>query len=209
MATDFKKTDKHLYGASRRPEIFDVPEMVFVAVDGRGDPNTSPRYAAALAALYAVAYTVKMSKMTAVQPAGYFDFVVPPLEGLWTSDAGPYVTGVTDKASFVWTAMIRLPEFVTDEVFGQVLTQVAAKKPEVDTSVARRWVHSEGLCAQILHTGPYDDEPATVHTLESFVTESGHRTDLAGGRRHHEIYLADPRRTAPEKLRTIIRVPIV
>ena len=208
MAIDFKKTQKELYQPGSKPSIIKVPEMTFIMVDGRGDPNTSEAYQAALEVLYGLSYAVKMSKMGGNQPDGYYDFVVPPLEGLWSTDSGDFEPGTTDKGSFCWTSMIRMPEYVTAEVFETAKSSLAKKKPALDSSIARLEVFDEGLCAQVMHTGSYDDEPATILALKAFVADSGYRLDLSEKRRHHELYLNDPRKTAPEKLKTIIRYPI-
>lgn len=205
---DYKKTEKHLY-QPKKPAIVQVPEMVFFAVDGRGDPNTSPAYQEALELLYGLSFTVKMSKMGGETPAGYFDYVVPPLEGLWwTEEPGFDGRGDVDKSKFVWTSLIRQPDFVTEEVFAWAREQLAGKKPGLDLSRARLWRWEEGLCAHVLHVGPYDTEPETIGRLDAFLTEEGYEADFAPGRFHHEIYLGDPRRTAPEKLRTVIRHPV-
>ena len=203
---DYKKTEKHLY-LPKAPAIVEVPEMVFFAVDGQGDPNTSPAYGEALEILYGLSFTVKMSKMGGEQPEGYFEYVVPPLEGLWWTEGTAFdVSG--DKNAFCWTSMIRQPDFVTEDVFLWAKEKLAEKKPGLDLSKARflRW--EEGLCAHLLHTGPYDAEAASVSRLEAFIREQGCAQDFSGVRRHHEIYLSDPRRTAPEKLRTVIRHPV-
>ena len=209
MAVDFKKTQKELYQPGAKPSIIEVPEMVFIMVDGRGDPNTSAVYQTAVEVLYGLSYAVKMSKMGGNQPAGYYDFVVPPLEGLWSTDTGDFENGITDKSAFYWTSMIRMPGFVTAEVFEAAKKSLAKKKPNLDSSMARLEVFNEGLCAQVLHTGSYDSEPATIHALKIFITDSGYRLDLSEKRKHHEIYLGDPRKTAPDKLKTIIRYPII
>ena len=208
MAIDFKKTQKELYQPGEKPSIIEVPEMVFVMVDGRGDPNTSETYKAALEVLYGLAYSVKMSKIGGNQPEGYYDFVVPPLEGLWSADAGEYEPGVTEKSAFVWTAMIRMPEFVTPEAFEAAKKSLAKKKPGLDPSIARLELFNEGLCAQIMHTGSYDSEPATIQALKTFIADSGYSLDFSEKRRHHELYLNDPNKTAPDKLKTIIRYPL-
>ena len=205
---DYKKAEKHLY-LPKKPAIVDVPEMVFFAVDGAGDPNTSVSYAEALALLYGLSFTVKMSKMGGGMPAGYFDYVVPPLEGLWwTETPGFDGRAPADKSAFHWTSLIRQPDFVTEEVFAWAKDALEKKKPELDTGRVRflRW--REGLCAHVLHTGPYDDEPGTLDRLEAFAAEEGYRPDHSETRRHHEIYLSDPRKTAPEKLRTVLRMPV-
>lgn len=205
---DYKKTEKHLY-LPKKPSIVEVPEMVFFAVDGRGDPNTAPDYREAMELLYGLSFTVKMSKMGGEEPAGYFEYVVPPLEGLWwTEEPGFDGRAPADKSRFLWTSMIRQPDFVTEEVFAWAQKRLAKKKPELDVSKARflRW--EEGLCAHVLHVGPYDTEPETIHRLDDFLAGQGYAADFSGTRRHHEIYLGDPRRTAPEKLRTVIRHPV-
>ena len=208
MAIDFKKTQKELYQPGTKPSIIEVPEMVFIMVDGCGDPNTSEAYQTALEVLYGLAYAVKMSKMGGNQPGGYFDFVVPPLEGLWSTESGDFEPGITEKSAFIWTSMIRMPEFVAPDVFETAKKSLAKKKPALDTSIARLEVFNEGLCAQVMHIGPYDSEPATIDSLKTFIVDSGYRLDLSEKRRHHEVYLGDPRKTAPEKLKTIIRYPI-
>ena len=178
-------------------------------VDGKGDPNTSADYKQAVELLYALSYAIKMSPKRGDVPNGYFDYVVPPLEGLWwlEHDEQP-VDGVLDKSLFNWTAMIRQPDFVTSEVYERALAVVSQKKPELDGSRARLAIFSEGLCGQILHIGTYDDEPETIKRLDAFIIASGYRVDISETRKHHEIYLNDPRRTAPDKLKTIIRHPI-
>jgi hypothetical protein len=208
MAFDFKKEYKALYAPTIEPSVVNVPDMTFIMVDGKGDPNASAEYKAALEVLYGLSYGVKMSKMGDAQPEGYFDFVVPPLEGLWWNTDGGVVTDIADKDNFCWTSMIRQPDFVTPEVFENIKTAVAKKKAGLDLSLARLQKFSEGLCAQILHIGSYDDEPRSAAILERFIDESGYASDFSATRRHHEIYLSDPRKTAPEKLKTIIRYPI-
>ena len=209
MAIDFKKTEKDLYQPGAKPSIIEVPEMLFIMIDGHGDPNTSEAYQTALEVLYGLVYAVKMSKMGGKQPKGYYDFVVPPLEGLWATDTGVYEPGITEKSEFLWTSMIRLPEFVTPEVFEEVKIKLIKKKPSLDSSIVRLEVFKEGLCAQVMHTGSYDSEPATIRALKIFVADSGYKIDLSDTRKHHELYLNDPRKTSPEKLKTIIRYPII
>lgn len=205
---DYKKAEKHLY-LPKSPAIVQVPEMVFFAVDGQGDPNTSPAYAQALELLYGLSFTVKMSKMGGEEPEGYFDYVVPPLEGLWWTET-PGFDGKppADKNDFRWTSLIRQPPFVNEAVFAWAAERLAKKKPELDLSKARflRW--EEGLCAHLLHIGPYDAEPASIDRLTGFLREQGCVPDFTDVRRHHEIYLGDPRRTAPERLKTVIRHPV-
>lgn len=206
-AFDFKKEYKDLYNPKTEPQIIDVPKMRFIMIDGKGNPNTSPLYAAAVETLYGLSYTIKMSKN---RPDGYFEYVVPPLEGLWWFEGDYFDGNVKDrKDEFLWTMMIRQPDFVTEEVFEAAKEALKKKKPDLDVSAARLCDFTEGLCAQVLHIGPYDDEPETVARLEEFIKTKGYRTEMSGMRQHHEIYLGDPRKTAPEKLKTVIRHPIV
>ena len=207
MPVDYKKTERDLYQPKTTPSIIDVPEMTFIAVDGKGDPNTSEAYRIALEILYGLSYSIKMSKMGGSAPEGYFEYVVPPLEGLWWSSDGGMVD-YTDKGGFCWTSMIRQPEFVTQEVFKAAKETLAKKKPELNTSMARIMKLTEGLCVQVMHIGSYDDEPTTIAAMEQYAVDNGYAIDLSDNRRHHEIYLSDPRKTAPEKLKTVIRHPI-
>ena len=210
MPIDFKKEFKDLYQPKTAPSIIDVPEMIFIAVDGKGDPNTSAAYKNALEVLYGLSYSIKMSKMGGKQPEGYFEYVVPPLEGLWWGEDGYFNgTSVADKNKLHWTSLIRQPDFVTPEVFDTAKTSLAKKKPDLDTSKARLIKIAEGLCVQIMHIGSYDDEPATIAAMERYAIESGYVIDINDVRRHHEIYLSDPRKIPPEKLKTVIRHPIV
>ena len=202
-AFDFKKEFKNLYQPKTSPSIIDVPEIIFIAVDGRGDPNTSAEYKQALEILYGLSYAIKMSKMNGSQPHGYFDFVVPPLEGFWN-----VYGNATDKTHFAWTSLIRQPEFVTPDFFEYAKITFGKKKPELDLSKARLLKITEGLCVQIMHIGAYDDEPATIAIMDNFAVKNGYTIDINENRRHHEIYLNDPRKTATEKLKTIIRHPI-
>jgi hypothetical protein len=202
---DFKKTQKDFYRPATTPAIIDIPEMLFIAADGRGNPNTSPEYAAAVQLLYALSYSIKMNNKAILE------YVVPPLEGLWALDDPDFKGGglpITDKDKFIWTMMIRQPEFVTPEIFEAAKAAVAKKKPDLDITKARLKRFTEGLCVQIMHIGPYDDEPQTIAIMEKFAIEQGYKIDMAVGRRHHEIYISDPRKTAPARLKTIIRHPI-
>jgi hypothetical protein len=210
MPFDYKKAYRDLYLPKTEPAIIDVPEMTFIMVNGEGDPNTSSAYACALEVLYGLSFTIKMSKMAGIVPEGYFDYVVPPLEGLW-STRGKLFDGIQigSKDEFCWTSMIRQPEFVTQSVFEAACTALHRKKPDLNVGSARLETFTEGLCAQLMHIGPYNDEPRSIGQLEKFIAESGHRLDLSSSRRHHEIYLGDPRRTEPEKLKTVIRHPII
>jgi len=205
---DYKKEYKALYQPTSKPTVIEVPEMVFIAVDGKGDPNTCAEYKEALELLYGLSFTIKMSKMNGTQPEGYFEYVVPPLEGLWSvEDADFDGTNITDKSRFCWKSMIRQPEFVTEAVFEAAKAALKKKKPELDVDKAKLFRYNEGLCVQIMHKGSYDSEPASIEKMRKFAAENGYREDF-NGRFHHEIYLSDPRRCAPEKLRTVIRHPI-
>lgn len=206
-AFDFKKSQKNLYAPKTLPSVVDVPNMWFIMVDGKGNPNTSKAYASAIEMLYGLSYTIRMNKAE----SGYFEYVVPPLEGFWHLDDGDVFTGqgaVGDKDKFVWTAVIRQPDFVTHEVFEKAKKVLQEKKPYLDLSLARLEDFCEGLCVQVMHIGPYDDEPATVAGMEAYTKEAGFVNDIRGNRRHHEIYLSDPRKSAPEKMKTILRHPV-
>lgn len=207
---DFKKVYKDLYLPKTKPVLIDVPQMTFIMIDGKGNPNTAGgAYQKAVEALYGLSYTIKMSKMGQNKPKGYFEYVVPPLEGLWWfADEKFDLQPVADKEKFLWTAMIRQPDFVTAEVFCWAKEELQKKKPALDLSAARLEDYTEGKCVQILHVGPYDNEPDTVRVLEKFTAASGYVNDLSEKREHHEIYLSDPGKTAPEKLKTVIRHPV-
>ena len=207
MAFDFKKEYREFYLPPRRPQIVDVPPMNYIAVQGRGDPNEEGgAYQRAIGVLYAVAYTIKLSYMGSRQIPGFFQYVVPPLEGFWRQEGAAGVDD-SDKAGFLWTSVIRLPDFVTPEDFRWAVAEASDRK-KLDCSAARFLPVTEGLCVQMLHLGPYDDEPASVALLEAFTAENGYAGDLSDLRLHHEIYLSDPRRTAPEKRKTVLRHPI-
>ena len=208
-AFDFKKAYKELYLPKNKPGIIDVPEMRFIMVDGKGDPNTAASYKEAVELLYGLSYSIKMSKKSGTPPPGYFDYVVPPLEGLWWFEENYFDGNVIErKDEFNWVLMIRQPEFVTPGDFEAAKASLSKKKPELDISRARLEDFTEGLCAQVLHIGAYDDEAATVAVLEELIASQGDRTEMSGLRQHHEIYLSDPRKTEPEKLKTVIRHPI-
>lgn len=207
MAFDFKKEYKDLYGATKHPRIVDVPPMNYLAVCGSGDPNEEDgAYKASIGVLYALAYTIKMSKKGDHAIDGYFDFVVPPLEGFWWQE-GVHGVNYADKASFQWISVIRMPDFVTPAEF-EWAVETASKKKGVDCSSAQLMPIEEGPCVQMLHVGPYDSEPSTVAQMDQFLADEGYVNDFSNTRRHHEIYLSDPRRVAPEKWKTIIRHPV-
>ena len=206
---EFVKEQKNLYQPSGQPSMIDVPEMTFLAVDGKGNPNEQEGdYARALELLYALSYTIKMSPKCGHVMAGYYEYRVPPLEGLWQMEHGLPGVDYQNKAGFEWTSMIRQPEFVNRDVFEWACAEVLRKK-KIAPSAARLFVYQEGLCVQCMHIGAYDDEPATVEKMDRFIAEQGYRNDMGALRRHHEIYLGDPRKTAPEKRKTVLRHPVV
>lgn len=207
MAFDFKKEYKEFYLPKNQPEIVTVPPMTYVAVRGRGDPNEEGgAYKAAIGVLYAVAYTIKMSKLGDRRIEGYFDFVVPPLEGFWRQED---VQGVdySNKTAFQWISCIRLPQFVTRDELAWAAEE-AARKKKLDCSAAELLTVDEGLCVQMMHHGPYDDEPASVARMDAFLALQGYENDFESGRQHHEIYLSDARKVSPDKWKTVIRHPI-
>ncbi|MBP5431635.1 GyrI-like domain-containing protein [Ruminococcus sp.] len=207
MAFDYKKEYKEFYLPKNKPEIVTVPSMNFIAVRGKGDPNEEGgEYKDALEMLYGIAYTLKMSKKTDYRIDGYFDYVVPPLEGLWAQE-GMVGIDYCRKSDLKWTAMIRVPDFVTKADFDWAVEQATAKKKR-DFSKVKLMTFNEGLCVQCMHTGSYDDEPATVALMNSFAERMGYAVDITNERQHHEIYLSDPRKTATEKLKTVIRHPV-
>lgn len=207
MAFDFKKEYREFYLPKAKPEIVTVPPANYVAVRGEGDPNVEGgAYQQAIGVLYAVAYTLKMSYKTDHRIDGFYEYVVPPLEGFWQQDG---VQGVdyTNKAAFRWTSVIRLPEFITREDFAWAV-ETASKKKKLDCSRAEFLTVDEGLCVQIMHRGSFDEEPATVALMDAYLAENGYENDFGGARLHHEIYLSDARRVPPEKWKTVIRHPI-
>ena len=207
MPFDFKKEYREFYLPKAKPEIVTVPRANYIAVRGEGDPNEeNGAYQRAIGVLYAVAYTLKMSKRAGHEIDGFFDYVVPPLEGFWqmpdteTVDYGR-------KSDFRWISVLRLPDFVTKADFDWAV-EAAAKKKKLDCSKAEFLAVDEGLCVQIMHLGSFDDEPESVAKMDAFLRENGYENDLNDVRLHHEIYLSDPRKVAPEKRRTVIRHPI-
>lgn len=208
MAFDYKKEYKEFYLPPRKPTIVTVPPMNYIAVRGAGDPNAEDgEYKASIGLLYTVAFTIKMSKKGSHRIEGYFDYVVPPLEGFWWQE-GMDGIDYAHKESFKWISVIRLPEFVTKEDFEWAVEEAAAKK-KTDLSKVEFLTYDEGLCVQCMHIGSYDDEPATVKLMHKFTEEQGYMLNITDKRMHHEIYLSDARRVAPEKLRTVIRHPII
>lgn len=207
MAFDFKKEYKALYMPKNKPDIVTVPKANYIAVRGQGDPNEADgQYQRAIGVLYAVAYTLKMSHKTEHKIEGFFEYVVPPLEGFWWQD-GVERVDYTDKSTFHWISVLRLPDFVTKADFDWAV-ETAEKKKKLDCSSAEFMTIEEGLCVQMMHIGSYDDEPETVAAMDAFLAEQGYVNDLSDTRRHHEIYLSDARKVAPEKRKTVIRHPI-
>jgi len=207
MAFDFKKEYKEFYMPKSKPAIVEVPPANYIAVHGKGDPNEEGgAYQHAVSVLYAVAYTLKMSHKTDYAIKGFYEYVVPPLEGFWRQEG---VDGVdySDKSSFCWVSVIRLPDFIRRQDFDWAVEQ-ASKKKKLDCSCAEFLTVDEGLCVQIMHCGSYDDEPGTVALMNEYITSQGYANDLSDSRLHHEIYLSDPRRLPPEKWKTVIRHPI-
>ena len=207
MPFDFKKEYKEFYLPKNRPEIVNVPVANFVAVRGEGDPNEAGgAYQQAIGVLYAVAYTLKMSYKTDYRIEGFYDYVVPPLEGFWRQ-AGKDGIDYSDKAAFCWISAIRLPDFITKKDFDWAVGTASVKK-KLDCSAAEFLTVDEGLCVQMMHLGAYDGEPATVALMDRYLEENGYQNDLSDTRLHHEIYLSDPRKVPPEKWKTVIRHPI-
>ena len=207
MAFDFKKEYKEFYMPKNKPGIVSVPGMNYIAVRGQGDPNVEGgEYKQAIELLYGIAYTIKMSKKGDRQIEGYFDYVVPPLEGFWWQEG---IEGVdyAHKENFHWISVIRLPDFVTKADFDWAAEE-AARKKKTDFSKLEFLTYDESLCVQCMHIGPYDDEPDTVERMHRYMEEQGYTLDISDQRLHHEIYLSDARRVAPEKLKTVIRHPI-
>ncbi|GAE88838.1 GyrI-like domain-containing protein [Acetivibrio straminisolvens] len=207
MAFDFKKEYKKLYMPKTEPEIIDVPEMNFIAVRGKGDPNEEGgAYKQAVNVLYAIAYTIKMSNKSGHNIEGFFEYVVPPLEGFWWQEG---IEGVdySQKDKFNWISVIRLPDFVSKEDF-EWAKEEAARKKKIDCSLAEFLTVKEGLCVQTLHLGPFDDEPKTVAKMDEYLIKEGYEKDFSEERLHHEIYLSDPRKVEPAKYKTVIRHPV-
>lgn len=207
MAFDFKKEYKEFYLPKNTPEIVTVPAANYIAVRGKGDPNQEGgAYKQAIGILYAIAYTIKMSYKGSHKIEGFFEYVVPPLEGFWWQDN---VKGVDygNKDTFNWISVIRLPDFVAKKDFDWAVAE-ATKKKKLDCSSAEFLTVDEGLCVQIMHIGPYDDEPAAVALMDKYLDEKGYVNDITDTRMHHEIYLSDARKVDPSKWKTVIRHPI-
>lgn len=207
MVFDYKKEYKEFYLPPKTPELIDIPSMNFAAVRGKGNPNEEDgEYKSSIGLLYGIAFTIKMSRLGSRKIEGYFEYVVPPLEGMWWQKG---VSGIdySKKETFEWISMIRLPDFVTKEDFDWAVAE-ATKKKGLDFSRTEFFTYREGLCVQCMHVGPYDAEPATIEKMDAYAAERGYAVDIGASRFHHEIYLGDPRRCDETKLKTVIRHPV-
>lgn len=207
MSFDYKKEYKEFYVPPKKPTIVTVPPMNYIAVRGRGNPNEEgSEYKQSISLLYAIAFTIKMSYKGPYSIEGYFDYVVPPLEGFWWQD-GNLTIDYSDKEGFNFISLIRLPDFVKKKDFDWAIKE-ATKKKNTDFSKVEFLTYDEGLCVQCMHLGSYDDEPATISLMTEYAKQNGYELDITDARFHHEIYLSDPRKCAPEKIKTVIRHPI-
>lgn len=207
MAFDLKKEFKEYYQPKNKPEIVNIPSINYLAVRGSGDPNDETGdYKKALESLYAVAYTLKMSYKTDYKINGFYEYIVPPLEGFWWQ-GGTDGVNYADKTSFNWISVIRLPDFISGKDI-EWAVRTATKKKKTDCSQVKFLTVNEGLCVQIMHIGPYDNEPVTVKLMDDYLAQNGYENDLNSERMHHEIYLSDPRKCLPEKMKTVIRHPV-
>jgi hypothetical protein len=212
---DYKLNQRELYQPSREPGIISVPEMLFLAVDGQGNPNQEDgEYQKAVEILYALTYTIKMSSKGSMALPGYFEYAVPPLEGLWWLADDKDMNFFSNKERYQWISMIRQPEFVTEDVFNWAKDEVRRKKPGVQVEKARLMPYAEGLCVQAMHIGPFDKEPETLARMDAYMLDNGLVSDVGAPlhngmlRRHHEIYLGDPRKSKPENRKTVLRHPV-
>ena len=207
MPFDYKKEYKEFYQPKNKPSIIEIPAMNFLAVCGKGDPNQeNGEYQTAIGLLYGLAYTIKMSKKGDHHIDGYFDYVVPPLEGFWWPE-GREGIDYENNADFHWISLIRLPDFVTRADFDWAIEEATHKKKQ-DFSKVEFLTYEEGLFVQCMHLGSYDEEPATIAAMEAYAQAQGYVIDINNSRFHHEIYLSDPRKTVPEKRKTVLRHPI-
>ena len=207
MAFDFKKEYKEFYMPKAKPMIVEIPRMNYIAVRGTGNPNQEDsQYKQSIELLYGVAYTLKMSHKTSHKIEGFFEYVVPPLEGLWWQE-DTVGLDYSRKDDMHFISMIRLPDFITEDDFEWALREAANKKKR-DFSKVEFFTYHEGLCVHCMHLGSYDDEPATIEAMESYAVSSGYQVDINESRLHHEIYLSDPRKCAPDRLKTVVRHPI-
>ncbi len=207
MAFDFKKAYKEFYLPKNKPQIVTIPKANYIAIRGEGDPNEEGgAYQRAIGVLYSVAYTLKMSYKTGYRIEGFYEYVVPPLEGFWWQE-GMRGVDYANKAAFRWISVIRLPEFIGPKDFSWAV-ETATQKKKIDCSATEFLTVDEGLCVQIMHLGPFDDEPATVAVMNAFLEANGYENDFSDTRLHHEIYMSDARKVPPEKWKTVIRHPI-
>lgn len=207
VSMDFKKEEKQLYQPKTIPVLIDVPEIPFIMINGKGNPNNlDGEYKTAVELLYSLSYTIKMSKMRTEKLEGYFDFVVPPLEGLWSLPDGKPADHLR-KDDLIWISMIRVPSFVTPAVFEWACNSLRENKG-LDASAVRLERFTEGLCVHCMHIGLFNDEPATIGKIEQFIVDQGLANDISDLRHHHEIYLSDPRKSDPAKMKTVIRIPV-
>lgn len=208
MAFDFKKEYKEFYMPKNKPSIVEVPKMNYIAIRGKGNPNDeSGEYKKSIELLYSIAFTIKMSYKTPYKIEGYFEYVVPPLEGFWWQEGKNGSIDYDDKDSMNFISVIRLPDFVTKSDFDWAIEEATQKKKR-DFSKVEFFTYDEGICVQCMHIGSYDDEPATIALMHDYMKESGYELDVTNARYHHEIYLSDPRRCDVSKLKTVIRHPI-
>ncbi len=210
MAFDFKKEYKEYYLPKNNPQIVTIPKMNYISVQGFGNPNKEDGlYKHSIEILYSVAYTLKMSYKTDYKIEGFFEYVVPPLEGLWwLSDKGKQFFDGKDKEAFQWISLIRLPDFVTQKDFDWAVDSATKKKKGLDCSQAKFLTIDEGLCVQMMHIGDYDSEPQSISLMEDYINQNNYANDINENRHHHEIYLSDPRKVAADKCKTVIRIPI-
>lgn len=207
MAFDFKKEYKNLYQPKNKPEIIDIPRMKFIAVQGTGDPNeVDGAYSQAVESLYTVAYTLKMSYKGDYKIDGFFEYVVPPLEGFWWQE-GVEGVDLSDKASFSWISVIRIPDFIKEKDVDWAIQQAGIKKKKDFSHVIYKEIE-EGLCVQMMHIGPFDTEKETLGLMRQYLEREGYVEDFSEGRMHHEIYLSDIRKVSPDKWKTVLRHPV-
>lgn len=207
MPFDYKKEYKEFYLPKAVPQLVTLPPMQYLAVRGKGDPNVEGgAYQQAIGLLYGVAYTLKMCRKAGYEIDGYFDYVVPPLEGFWYQEGTDGVE-YAHKDAFCWISVIRVPDFVSRADFDWAVAEASRKKKQ-DFSAVEFLTVDEGLCVQMMHLGAYDDEPASVARMDAFLAQNGCANDFSAERMHHEIYLSDPRKTPPEKRKTVLRHPV-
>lgn len=207
MAFDYKKEYKEFYMPKNKPNIIKIPKMNYIAVRGKGNPNEeNSEYKKTIGLLYSIAFTIKMSYKTSHKIEGYFEYVVPPLEGFWWQN-GIEGLDYNKKEDMEFISMIRLPEFVTKEEFNWAISEATNKKKQ-DFSKVEYLTYDEGLCVQCMHIGAYDNEPFTIEIMKKYAEENGYQIDINSERFHHEIYLSDPRKCDESRLKTVIRHPI-